>query len=156
MDDRIALVALLGASAAAEGAGAWLTSRSVATWYPTLVKPLWTPPGWIFGPVWTLLYLLMAVAAWLVWRERLRHPVGPALTLYVVQLIVNVAWSGLFFGLQDPAAGLVGIGVLWVAIGATMTAFWRARRLAAWLLAPYAMWVTYAAALNWALWRLNA
>jgi tryptophan-rich sensory protein len=155
MDDRIALVALLGASAAAEGAGAWLTSRSVATWYPTLVKPVWTPPGWIFGPVWTLPYLLMAVAAWLVWRERVRHPVGPALTLYVVQLIVNVAWSGLFFGLQDPAAGLVGIGVLWVAIVATMTAFCRARRLAAWLLAPYAMWVSYAAALNWALWRLN-
>ena len=155
MADRVALAALLAASVAAQGLGAWLTSRSVGTWYPTLVKPAWTPPDWIFGPVWTLLYLLMAVAAWLVWRERARHPVGPALTLYVVQLILNVAWSGLFFGLQDPAAGLLGIGVLWVAIVATMTAFWRACRLAAWLLTPYAIWVSYAVALSWTLWRLN-
>jgi tryptophan-rich sensory protein len=155
MADRVALVSLLGASATAQGLGAWLTSRSVGTWYPTLVKPAWTPPDWIFGPVWTLLYLLMAVAAWLVWRERVRHPVGPPLTLHVVQLILNVAWSGLFFGLQNPGAGLVGISALWLAIVATIIAFWRVCRPAAWLLAPYAVWVSYAAALNWALWRLN-
>ena len=85
--------------------GAWLTSRSVTTWYPTLVKPPWTPPDWVFGPVWTVLYVLMAVAAWLVWRERARDAIGSALFLYYVQLALNVLWSALFFGSGAPAPG---------------------------------------------------
>jgi tryptophan-rich sensory protein len=153
--DGAALAVALAASATAQGLGAWFTLRSVLTWYPALVKPAWTPPDWVFGPVWSALYVLMAVAAWLVWRERTRHSAGPALALYAGQLVVNVAWSWLFFGLRSPGAGLVGIGVLWIAILATVVAFWRPRRLAAWLLMPYLVWVTYAAALNWALWRLN-
>jgi benzodiazapine receptor len=153
--DGAALAVTLAASAAAQGLGAWFTSRSVLTWYPALVKPAWTPPDWVFGPVWSALYVLMGVAAWLVWRERTRHSAGPALALYAGQLVVNVAWSWLFFGLRSPGAALMGIGVLWIAILATVAAFWRPRRLAAWLLMPYLVWVTYAAALNWALWRLN-
>jgi tryptophan-rich sensory protein len=155
MANRVALAALLAASAAAQGVGAWLTLRSVRTWYPTLARPAWTPPDWVFGPVWTLLYVLMAVAAWLVWRERSRGAVVGALRLYGVQLVLNVLWSALFFGMRSPGAGLIGIGALWAAIGATLVDFWRIRRLAGWLLVPYLFWVGYAAGLNWALWRLN-
>jgi tryptophan-rich sensory protein len=153
--DRVALLLILAVSATVQGVGAWLTSRSVTTWYPTLIKPAWTPPDWVFGPVWTGLYLLMAVAAWLVWRERARAPVGAALTLHGAQLVLNVAWSGLFFGLRDPGAGMVGVAALWLAIGATLAAFWRARRLAGVLMLPSLAWVSYAARLNWAIWRLN-
>jgi tryptophan-rich sensory protein len=153
--DGAALAVALAASATAQGLGTWLTSRSVTTWYPTLVKPAWTPPGWVFGPAWTVLYVLMAFAAWLVWQERARYPAGRALTLYAAQLVLNVTWSGLFFGLRSPGAGLVGISVLWVAIVATMAAFWRVHRLATWLLAPYLAWVSYAVSLNGALWWLN-
>ena len=91
----------------------------------------------------------------LVWRERARIPVHTALTLYATQLILTTAWSGLFFGLRDPGAGLVGIAALWPAIGATLVAFWRVRRLAGWLLVPYLAWVSYAASLSWAIWQLN-
>lgn len=150
-----ALGVALAASAVAQGLGGWFTSRSVTTWYPTLITPAWTPPGWVFGPVWTGLYLSMAVAAWLVWRERARVPVRTALTLYATQLVLNTAWSWLFFGLRDPGAGLVGIAALWLVLAATLGAFWRVRRLAGWLLVPYLAWVSYAASLSWAIWRFN-
>lgn len=153
--DVIALALALAAAAAAQGLGAWFTSRSVTTWYPMLTKPVWMPPGWVFGPVWTALYVLMAVAAGLVWRERARSAVASALFLYGVQLALNVLWSALFFGLRSPGAGLIGIVGLWAAIGGTLVAFWRIRRLAGWLLVPYLLWVSYAAGLNWTLWRLN-
>lgn len=153
--DGVALAVALGGSVAAQLLGGWLTARSVGAWYPTLVKPAWTPPDWVFGPVWTVLYILMAAAAWLVWRERARSPIRGALTLYVVQLLLNVAWSGLFFGLRSPGLGLLGIAALLGAIGGTLVVFWQARRLAGWLLVPYLLWVSYAASLNWALWRLN-
>lgn len=153
--DGAVLVLALAASAAAQGLGAWLTSRSVTTWYPTLVKPPWTPPDWVFGPVWTVLYVLMAVAAWLVWRERARDAIGSALFLYDVQLALNVLWSALFFGMRSPGAGLIGIVALWAAIAGTLVAFWRIRRLAGWLLVPYLLWVSYAGGLNWTLWWLN-
>ena len=110
--ERGALVVALAASAVAQGRGGWFTSRSVATWYPTLIRPPRTPPDWVFGPVWTGLYLVMAFAAWLVWRERARVPVHTALTLYATQLILNTACSGLFFGLRDPGVGLLGIAAL--------------------------------------------
>lgn len=153
--DGVVLALALAASAAAQGLGAWLTSRSVTTWYPTLVKPPWTPPDWVFGPVWTVLYVLMAVAAWLVWRERARDAIGSALFLYDVQLALNVLWSALFFGMRSPGAGLIGIVALWAAIAGTLVAFWRIRRLAGWLLVPYLLWVSCAGALNWTLWWLN-
>jgi tryptophan-rich sensory protein len=136
----------------APAAGAWSTSPA---WYAAMVKPSWSPPGWLFGPVWTLLYVLMAVAAWLVWREdgwaRQRRP----LTLYVVQLMLNAAWTPIFFGLRQPGWALLEIVALLAAILATLISFKPVRPLAAWLLAPYLAWVSFAAFLNFTLWRLN-
>ena len=124
-------------------------------WYAALHKPPWNPPGWIFGPVWTVLYTLMAVAAWLVWRRGgWRTQRGP-LGLYLVQLGLNAAWSPLFFGLQQPGWALLDILLLLAAIIATMVAFARVQRLPGWLLVPYLLWVAFATALNFTLWRMN-
>ncbi|MEO6326291.1 MAG: TspO/MBR family protein [Thermoanaerobaculia bacterium] len=139
----------------AEGLGALATFSAVRTWYPTLAKPPWTPPGWLFGPVWTVLYLAMAVAAWLVWRRAGPGAVGAALTIFAVQLALNIAWSFLFFGLRNPVAGLVDIVLLWVAVVATTVVFWKISPVAGWLLVPYIAWVTFATALNAAIVRLN-
>ncbi len=140
---------------AAAGAGSLFTARSVDGWYAELVKPPWNPPNWVFGPVWSLLYLAMAVAAWIVWRrDGAGAPV--ALGLFALQLVLNVAWSGLFFGLQAPGPAFVGIVLLWGAILAAAVAFWRIAPLAGALMTPYLVWVTFAAFLNFAIWRLNA
>lgn len=125
------------------------------TWYAGLAKPAWTPPGWVFAPVWTILYLLMAVAAWLVtlngeWRQR-RLP----LALFILQLAVNAAWSWLFFGLQRPGWALLNILMLWGLVSVTVVLFLNTRRVAGILLLPYWGWLTLAAALNAAIWRLN-
>lgn len=121
-------------------------------WYQGLHKPAWNPPAWLFAPVWTCLYLGMAVAAWLVWRKG-----GPrsALGLYLVQLALNAAWTPVFFGAHQLGAGLAVILALWVAIALTLRAFWRVSRPAGLLLAPYLAWVSFATCLNFALWRLN-
>lgn len=139
------------------GLGGLATSSSVRTWYPTLEKPAWNPPAWLFGPVWTALYVAMGVAAARVharagsWRAA-----RPALDLFAVQLALNGAWSALFFGARSPLAGLVDIVLLLAALLLTLRAFARVDRVAAWLLVPYAGWVAFATALNLALWRLNA
>ena len=122
-------------------------------WYAALAKPTWTPPGWLFGPVWTVLYVMIAMAAWLVWQHRAR--VDTALVLWAAQLILNGAWSWLFFGLERPGLALLDIVALLAAIAATAIAFARISRIAALLLAPYFAWVAFAAALNFAIWRLN-
>ena len=125
------------------------------TWYQSLVKPAWTPPSWLFGPVWTLLYGMMAAAAWLVWK---RHGFSGALVplaVFVVQLVLNAIWSWLFFGLHRPGLAFAEIVLLWLAIGATLVLFWRIERPAGTLLVPYLAWVSFAAVLNLALWRLN-
>lgn len=135
--------------------GFLVTTPALRQWYPSLDKPAWTPPDGVFAPVWTALYLSMAIAAWMVW---LRHPsreVALALRLFAVQLVLNVAWSALFFGLRSPAAGLAGIVLLWCAILATSVAFHRVASIAGWILVPYLVWVSFAAALNFAVWRLN-
>jgi translocator protein len=123
--------------------------------YAALNKPAWNPPAWLFGPAWSLLYTLMAVAAWLVWKRggfaAQRRPLG----LFLTQLVLNALWTPLFFGLHLPALALAEITLLWLAIALTIAAFWRVQRTAAWLLVPYLAWVTFAAALNAALWRLN-
>ncbi len=130
-------------------------------WYVELAKPAWTPPGRLFGPVWTLLYLTMAVAAWLVWRQRSglvgreRDAADAALTAYAIQLLLNAAWSWLFFGRHLIGLALVDIGLLWLAILATTVLFWRVRRIAGLLLVPYLGWVAFASALNLRLWQLN-
>jgi tryptophan-rich sensory protein len=124
-------------------------------WYTRLAKPAFNPPAWVFSPVWTLLYLAMGIAAWLVWRERRAARVAPALALFVVQLILNAAWSWLFFDLHWIGWALVDLGVLWLAVGATLRAFWKCRPLAGLLMLPYFLWVGFAALLNFEFWRLN-
>jgi tryptophan-rich sensory protein len=132
--------------------GGMATRPAIPAWYAALRKPSWTPPNWVFGPVWTILYALMAVAGWRVWREG-RSRVA-ALT-FLLQLALNGVWSWLFFGLRRPDLGLLGITLLWLAILATMIAFWRVSRKACVLLVPYLAWVSFAAALNAAIWRMN-
>jgi tryptophan-rich sensory protein len=150
-----ALGVSLAVAYTAAGVGGWLTSKSLATWYPGLAKPSWNPPDWVFGPVWTLLYTMMAIAAWLVWRSRRSQPVRLPLGLYAVQLVLNVLWSALFFALQSPGAAVGEILVLWLAIAATLLAFLRVDRMAGILIAPYWAWVSFATILNFAIWRLN-
>jgi tryptophan-rich sensory protein len=125
-------------------------------WYAALNKPPWNPPAWIFGPVWTALYTMMAVAAWLVWRRGGWAAQRGPLTLYLIQLALNAAWTPIFFGLKKPAFALVEILLLLAAIVITARAFARVSRPAAMLLAPYALWVAFASFLNFTLWRLNA
>jgi len=135
--------------------GAGFTAPAIADWYRSLEQPSWTPPDWLFGPVWVALYALMAVAAWLVWRKGRVPGVWTAGALFCVQLALNAIWTPIFFGLRQPGWALLDILLLWAAILLTLVAFARVRPLAAGLLAPYLTWVTYAAALNFALWRLN-
>ena len=121
-------------------------------WYEALNKPAWNPPPWIFGPVWSLLYLMMAIAAWLVWRR-----VGwqKALMFYFIQLALNAAWTPIFFGAHELGWALAEIILLWLAILLTMRGFFRVSKSAGWMLAPYLAWVTFAAFLNFTLWRMN-
>jgi tryptophan-rich sensory protein len=128
--------------------GGLFTEHSVATWYPTLNKPSWTPPNWTFPIVWTLLYTLMGVSLWLVLNAA---TVGktPAYIAFYLQLLFNFAWSILFFYLQNPYLALIDITLLWLAIIGTFILFWQHSRLAALLLVPYFLWVSYAFSLNW-------
>ncbi len=152
--DYAGLAAFLLVVALVSAAGGWATSSSVGTWYAGLVKPTFNPPGWVFGPVWSMLYALIAVAGWRLWRRG-----GPAsrlaLTAWCVQLLLNLVWSFLFFGGRMIGAALVEIVVLLVAIVVTILLAWREDRPAAWLLVPYLAWVSFAMLLNAALWRLN-
>jgi tryptophan-rich sensory protein len=125
-------------------------------WYASLKKPSWNPPGWVFGPVWTALYAMMAVAAWLVWKRGGWAAQRRLLMLFLAQLILNAAWTPLFFGLHRPGLAFAEIVLLWLAIAATLAAFRPVNRVAAWLLAPYLAWVSFAAGLNFTLWRLNS
>ncbi len=121
-------------------------------WYAALAKPSWNPPNWLFGPVWTVLYAMIAVSGWLVWQQEHNRL---ALSLYAVQLVLNAAWSWLFFGRHAIGLALADIVLLLLAIVATIVLFWPLSRLAAGLLVPYALWVAFATALNAAIWRLN-
>lgn len=125
-------------------------------WYASLNKPSWNPPGWLFGPVWTTLYVMMAVAAWLVWRRGGFKVQRRRLTWFLVQLALNALWTPLFFGLHRPGLAFAELVLLWIAIGVTLVAFSGTSRAAAWLLAPYLAWVSFAAVLNFAVWRLNS
>jgi len=150
----LGLIGWLVVSFAAAAAGAVATS-SAGSFYEQLTRPGWAPPAVLFGPVWTVLYFLMGIAAWLVWRERGFAGAGTALTLFLVQLALNGLWSWLFFAWQRGAWALGEVLLLWVVILATLVAFWRVRPLAGMLLVPYLAWVTFATALTYALWRAN-
>lgn len=153
--DTLKLVAslILTFSAAAIGS---LATTAQSNWYRNLTKPSFNPPGWIFGPVWTGLYILMAVAFFMIWRRGFADRRGRiALTCFLVQLVLNAVWTLLFFGLQSPLAALLDIAFLLVAIVLTIWAFARISKAAAWLLAPYLCWVAFAAVLNGSIWWLN-
>jgi len=156
LQQAIGLVVSMAVCFGAAGIGSMLTTPSLGGWYATLARPAWSPPNWLFGPVWSLLYLAMAVAAWLVWRRVGFPHAASALNLFGVQLVLNVCWSAIFFGAHRPGLALAEMLVLWLAILATMVAFRSFSRAAAWLLAPYLLWVAFAAALNFSIWRLNA
>ena len=155
MADVLGLIGAIVICALAAAVGGVATAEPVRTWYPTLQKPSWNPPAQLFGPVWSALYLMMAVSVWLIWRTRHATDVGVPLALFAVQLALNVLWSALFFGLRRPGAALLEIGVLWIAILSTAVAFWPIDPIGSVLLLPYLAWVTFAAALNGSIFRLN-
>ena len=152
----LGLIVLLVVCFAAAGIGGAVTTPKIATWYAALAKPSWNPPNWIFGPVWSVLYLCMAIAAWLVWRQGGLAGAATPLALFAVQLVLNLAWSWLFFGFENPGLAFVDIILLWAAIAATMVAFWFRSAIAGILFVPYLAWVSFAAVLNFVVWRLNA
>jgi translocator protein len=166
--DWISLALALLIPQLAGGLGAVATASSVPTWYRTIRKPSWNPPSWVFGPVWTMLYLLMGFASWLVWRRsreerRTDSPLAPpedpeereALVLYGAQLAFNSLWSVIFFGLRSIGGALAEIVLLWGLILATVLRFYRLRPAAGLLLLPYLAWSSFATVLNAAIWRLN-
>jgi tryptophan-rich sensory protein len=148
----IALLGWLGLCFAASISGIVVSTTG---WYEGLNKPSWNPPGWVFGPVWTALYVMMAVAAWRVWQrggwKAQRLPLG----LFLIQFLLNAMWSPLFFGMNRPDLAFAEILLLWCALAVTLVMFWRVRRSAGILLIPYLVWVTFAAVLNFTIWQLN-
>ncbi len=150
----LGLLGWLLASVVTAGIGG-LASVNAAGFYGQLVQPAWAPPAWLFGPAWTVLFLLMAVAAWLVWRQDGFRGAATAFKFYAAQLVANALWSWLFFAWHLGGLAMAEVIVLWLLIAATLVTFWRIHRLAALLLVPYLAWVSFAAALNFTLWRLN-
>ena len=130
-----------------------VTAPNIPSWYIHLAKPSFNPPSWVFAPAWTTLYVLMAVAAWRIWRVKGFRT--PALGLWLVQLGLNFAWSFIFFGAHAPGPAFAELILLWLAIGATLVAFGRIDRPAGWLLSPYLAWVSFAGVLNFWVWQLN-
>jgi len=149
----IALACFLAACFLAAATGALFRPGE---WYERLKKPSWRPPNRLFGPVWTVLYLMIAVAGWLVWRDAGFANAGLALAVYAAQLLLNAAWTPLFFGLHRPDLGFADIVLVWISIVLTIVFFYPIDAVAALLLVPYLAWVTFASALNFAVWRLNS
>lgn len=156
MRSLLVLAALIIVTEALPSAVQLLNADAWSTWDASLTKPSWQPPGWAFGVVWPILYLFMAVAAWLIWRRSGWNGASGALGLYGVQLVVNALWTWVYLGLQSLSGSFFWICGLWLLIAVTMTAFRRHSRAAALLLVPYLAWVTFAAFLSYTIWRLNA
>jgi benzodiazapine receptor len=140
---------------AVAGVGGRWTASEIPGWYRTLIRPAIAPPNWVFGPVWTLLYLLMAIAAWLVWQSPSSPARSWALALFLVQLALNCAWSWIFFRQHALGFALLEVALMWIAIGATTLLFGRVTPMAAWPMVPYWIWVSFATLLNEEFWRLN-
>lgn len=154
--NRKRLILSIATCLAAGGAGSLYTAQSVSWWYPTLVKPSFSPPAWVFGPVWTFLFILIGCALYLVWDKGLKKKgVADAVALFGVQLILNVTWSYLFFGLRNPFLALIEIMVLWAMILATTLKFAKIDKTAGYLMIPYLFWVGFASVLNLAIVLLN-
>ena len=154
MRHTVSFVAWIAVTAAAAAIGA-IASIDAAGFYLRLERPSWAPPSWLFGPVWTVLYLLMAIAAWLIWRKRETRSVGLPMALFVAQLAANAVWSWLFFAWHRGALALADIVVLILLVAATAFAFGRVSRAAGVLMIPYLVWVGFAGLLNFSVWRAN-
>jgi len=135
--------------------GSFFTTSSITNWYAFINKPLFSPPNWIFGPVWTLLYILMGVSAFLIWQKRDNLKTKPALIFYGIQLILNALWSIIFFGMHNPGLALLEIVILWLFILITLIKFYKINKTAGLLFIPYLAWVSFASILNYAIWMLN-
>ncbi len=154
--DLFGLMVSLALALGISGLGGWLTAPQIPGWYAGLAKPSFNPPNWVFAPVWTTLFVLMALAAWRVWRAPLSQPDRkPGLMLYGVQLGLNLAWSAIFFGLQQPGWAAIEAGILWLAIAATGWRFAKVDRWAGLAFLPYLAWVGYAIVLTTSIWMLN-
>lgn len=151
----IGLIIFIAICLGAGGLGAIATTPEIDGWYKTIEKPTWNPPAYVFGPVWTTLFVMMAVAGWRVWKPAGFKAARMPLTLFAVQLVLNVAWSWVFFHFHQPGWAFAEIVVLWLAIVATTIAFFKTSKTAGWLMVPYLMWVSFASVLNFAIWRLN-
>ena len=151
----IGLIVFIVVCLGAGGLGAIATTPEIDGWYKTITKPTWNPPDYVFGPVWTTLFITMAIAGWLVWKPAGFKAVMVPLSLFGIQLVLNVAWSWVFFGLHQPGWAVIEIIVLWAVIVATTVTFFRSSKVAGWLMVPYLAWVSFAALLNAAIYRLN-
>jgi len=156
MKDIVKLLVSVVVCLAAGFIGSIFTNANIPTWYAALKKPSFAPPNWVFAPVWTVLFVLMGIAAYLVWRQGLSNPaVKTALIIFIVQLIFNMLWSLVFFTLKSPLFGFVVIIILWLLILFTIIYFFNISKVAGILLIPYIVWVSFASILNFMLWRLN-
>jgi benzodiazapine receptor len=155
MSGLASLLIFLLASFAAGGIGVYFTNPALPTWYAGLQKPRWTPPNALFGPVWTALYVMIALAGWFVWRNRGHADVRAPMAIFIAQLFLNAAWAVIFFGARRIGLAFIDIILLWIAIFACVAEFSRVSVASALLMTPYLGWVAYAAALNYAIWRLN-
>ncbi|MCW8133292.1 MAG: tryptophan-rich sensory protein [Planctomycetota bacterium] len=153
----LALAAFGALCAAAAFTSRYFTLPALESgWYATQVeKPWWTPPGWVFGPVWGVLYVLMAVSGWVVWKDKGLAGAPLAFFVYFLQLAVNAAWSFFFFHLRNPGAAFFELLLLWLMVAVTAGLFEHVRKRSGWLLLPYLAWVSFAVALNFQIWRLN-
>ncbi len=153
---RTKLLICIAACQLAGFLGSFFTRPAIPSWYAQLQKPSFTPPNWLFAPMWVSLYLLMAIAVYLVWQKGIDYPgVRSAMAIFVFQLLLNAAWSPVFFGLRSPLAGAAVIVILWLAIAFTIFLFWKISRTAGLLLLPYILWVSLASALNISIYFLN-
>lgn len=153
--DIYGLIGFLALCLSVAAIGGMVTQTSVRDWYQQIPKPAFTPPDWVFAPTWTLLYVLMALAAWIVWRRRDRPSIKLPMAAFGSQLLLNLAWSFIFFGTKSVGWALIEIVFLWAAIATTLVLFWRVNRIAGWLFVPYLSWVSYAVALNASIYMLS-
>ena len=156
MNNTLRLIISIAICLAIGGLGSLFTTPEIDHWYQTLQKPSWNPPSWVFGPVWTLLHILMGIALYIVWKKpTFKNIKRPAIILFSIQLLLNLAWSWIFFNQHNITGAFIDICMLWVAILLCIFSFARIYRSAAWLLVPYISWVSFAAVLNFTIWQLN-
>lgn len=154
MKNWVKLVISIAIPQIVAGAGAYFTVSGIGSWYQTIQRPTWNPPSWLFGPVWTTLYVLMGIALYLVWKSAASNK-RSAISLWSVQLVVNFLWSFLFFNQHQIGGALIDLVILWLLLLLTIFAFAKINKAAAWLLVPYISWVTFAGILNYTIWMLN-